>query len=419
MTEQVKVEEESSARKSGRLHPMVLVVAGGEESQRNAVRTVLAQIHGLEIEFVEEEAAAKAGPGAAVLMLILDGAHPDSWRREVRRRNFDQRFAAVIALLSDDAPASLRTALRAGADDVLSLPPLPEQAYHSLLRASELSRRHHGVREKMVCSLVSVSGGVGVSHLAVNLGLAMHRLLEKRTALVELDLQPAPLAILLNQEPEHTISELADPTSAIDSIRMESVLCKHDSGLYWLAAPGKIEEAELISAATIEAILKVIRELFEVVLIDCGTHLTESSIVAWERSDHLLYVVDQSVTSIRAAQRYLSLYERLGLKEVEPKFVLNRYVSSSPITRERIETALGQPIYVTLPRDDKSYGEQQITGADLWQIRSASALRESLEALAHKLYRAQTGEEAEPQTGLFGKLLRALNPGRSSHNGTD
>ena len=99
--------------------------------------------------------------------------------------------------------------------------------------------------------------------------------------------------------------------------------------------------------------------------------------------------------------------------------MLNRYVSSSPITRERIETALGQPIYVTLPRDDKSYGEQQITGADLWQIRSASALRESLEALAHKLYRAQTGEEAEPQTGLFGKLLRALNPGRSSHNGTD
>ena len=32
----------------------------------------------------------------------------------------------------------------------------------------------------MVCSLVSVSGGVGVSHLTVSLGLAMHRLYEKR-----------------------------------------------------------------------------------------------------------------------------------------------------------------------------------------------------------------------------------------------
>ena len=40
-------------------------------------------------------------------------------------------------------------------------------------------------------------------------------------------LQAAPLAVLLNLEPEHSISELADPTSAIDSIRLESVLCKH------------------------------------------------------------------------------------------------------------------------------------------------------------------------------------------------
>lgn len=55
------------------------------------------------------------------------------------------------------------------------------------------------------------------------------------------------------------------------------MLCKHESGLYWLAAPKQIEEAELVSAATVEATLKVLRELFDVVLIDCGTHLTESS----------------------------------------------------------------------------------------------------------------------------------------------
>ena len=163
---------------------------------------------------------------------------------------------------------------------------------------------------------------------------------------------------MLNQDPEHTISELADPTSSIDSIRLESVLCKHDSGLYWLAASKRIEEAELISAATVEATLKVLRELFDVVLVDCGTHLAESSIVAWERSDHLLYILDQTVTGIRAAQRFLSLYQRLGLRDVKPSFVLNRYVASSPITLERLENALGQPIYATLPRDDKSFSEQ-------------------------------------------------------------
>jgi pilus assembly protein CpaE len=409
-------EEQGSARKGRRRHRISVVLAGGDDSQRTALRATLDRIQALEIDCQDEDAPPKGGAPPALLMLILDCEHPDTWRREVRRRNFDQRFAAVIALLSDDSPALLRAALRAGADDVLAMPPSPEQAYHTLLRMSELSHRYQGVRDKIVCSLVSVTGGVGVSHLAVNLGLAMHRLFDKRTALVELDLQAAPLAVLLNQEPEHSIIELADPTSAIDSIRLESVLCKHDSGLYWLAAPTRIEEAELISAATVEAILKVLRELFEVVLLDCGSHLSESSVTAWEHSDYLLYLIDQSVTSIRAAQRFLSLYERLGLKEVEPSFVLSRYVASSPITRQRIETALGQPVYAILPRDDKSYGEQQVSGADLWQIRSAAAVRESIEGLARKLC-TQGSEPAQPRAGLLGRFMRALGSGRSA-NGT-
>jgi pilus assembly protein CpaE len=419
MNQPAKFGEQGPERKGRRRHPISVVLAGGDETQRTVLRAALDQIHAMEIDCQDEEAPPKAGAPPALLMLILDCEHSDTWRREVRRRNFDKRFASVIALLSDDdSPSLLRAALRAGADDVLAMPPSPEQAYHTLLRMSELSHRYQGAREKIVCSLVSLTGGVGVSDLAVNLGLAMHRLFDKRTALAELDLQAAPLAVLLNQEPEHTVIELADPTSAIDSIRLESVLCKHDSGLYWLAAPGRIEEAELVSAATVEAILKVLREMFEVVLIDCGSHLTESSITAWEHSDHLLYLVDQSVTSIRAAQRYMSLYERLGLKEIETRFVLNRYLASSPITRERIETALGQPLYAILPRDDKSYGEQQVSGADLWQIRSAGAVRESIEELARKLYHAQSGEVAEPQPGLLGRLMRAFGSGRP-HNGTN
>ncbi len=417
MTQEVNVTQ-PTARKGGRLYPIKLVIAGGNEALRGAVKAELAKIPGLEIEFLSEDAVKGSGSGT-ILTLILDSTNPDGWQREVRRRNFDRRFASVIALLDDDSPVTLRAALRAGADDVIFLPPAPEQAFHTLVRLSELSRRHEGLRDKMVCSLASVSGGIGVSHLAVNLGLALHRLFEKRTALVELDLQAAPLAVMLNQEPEHTISELVDPTSSIDSIRLESVLCKHDSGLYWLAAPGRIEEAELISAATIEAILKVMRELFDFVLIDCGSHITEGSIVVWERSDYLLYLVDQSVTSIRAAQRFLELFERLGLKEVVPRFVLNRYQPSSPITRERIEAALGQPIFTTLPRDEKSCGEQQITGADLWHIRSAANLRESLEELAGKLYRTQKDGDMPAQRNLLSRLLGALGGGRPSKNGNN
>ncbi len=330
----------------------------------------------------------------------------------MRTRNHDGKFVSVIALINDDSSAALRAALRAGANDVLTMPPAPAQVLHSLLRMSELARLTRGSPDKMICSLTSVTGGVGVSYLTVNLALAFHRLFQKRTVIMELDLQAAPLAVMLNVEPEHTISELADPTSVIDSIRLESVLCKHESGLYWLAAPKRIEEAELVSAATIEATLKVLRELFDVVMVDCGTHLTESSIVVWERSDRLLYVIDQRVTAIRGAQRFLDLYQRLGLKDVEPTMVLNRYLTNSPITVARIEAALRKTLFARLPRDDKSCAEQEITGQDLWQLPTAAALRESVEALARRLYAADGDEPAAPlPPGLMGRLLAGLGIG--------
>jgi Flp pilus assembly CpaE family ATPase len=115
----------------------------------------------------------------------------------------------------------------------------------------------------------------------------------------------------------------------------------------------------------------------------------------------------------------LSLYQRIGLRDVKPSFVLNRYVASSPITQERIEGALGQPIYATLPRDDKSFSQQQVTGEDLWKIRTASVLRESVEALGRKLHGARTDGDSAPRRGLLGKLFGGLGALRSSTNGSD
>jgi hypothetical protein len=215
-------------RKSGRGRTIYISVDGGNDVQRAGLKTTLGEIDELDLEFVDPAAATgKSTSRHPILMIILDWPNQDRWRHEVRTRNHDGKFASVIALITEDSPAALRAALRAGADDVLQMPPAPAQVLHSLLRMSELARLTSGSPDKMICSLTSVTGGVGVSYLTAGLALAFHRLFQKRTVILELDLQAAPLATMLGVEPEHTIGELADPTSVIDSIRLESVLCKH------------------------------------------------------------------------------------------------------------------------------------------------------------------------------------------------
>ena len=67
------------------------------------------------------------------------------------------------------------------------------------------------------------------------------------------------------------------------------------------------------------------RQLFDFVVVDCGRNINEITVAAWERSDHLYYVLNQSIRAVRCAWRFLDLFGRLGINGVEPGFLLNCY----------------------------------------------------------------------------------------------
>jgi pilus assembly protein CpaE len=255
--------------------------------------------------------------------------------------------------------------------------------------------------------LVNIAGGAGSSSLAVALAFALRRLTGGQIALVDLGLQTSALAALLDIEPEHSISELVDPTSKIDSIRLESVLCVHESGLRLLAAPKKIEEAEMVSSDTITSTLTVLRELFDCVVVDCGHYVTEGSVAAWEHSDRLFYVLNQSITSICPARRFCELFDRLQLRSPKLELLLNRYTPGSAISIEKIESALHRPIAARIGRDEKAFSAAEIAAADLAVAAPGSDAAVEVERLAQSLLGpARNGEGA--RQGVFGRLLSAL-----------
>ena len=68
--------------------------------------------------------------------------------------------------------------------------------------------------------------------------------------------------------------------------------------------------------ATVGATLDLMRQLFDFVIVDCGTHIDANTVAAWERSSHLFYVLDQSIGAARCAWRFVELVGRLGLQGV-------------------------------------------------------------------------------------------------------
>jgi pilus assembly protein CpaE len=209
----------------------------------------------------------------------------------------------------------------------------------------------------------------------------------------------------MDLEVRRSIMDLCEPDKPLDSLGLESALTKHPSGLYLLAAPKRIEDSELVPEQVVGDVLHLMRQLFDFVLVDCGSYVDGKVATAWERSDHLLYVLDQSVGAVRCAGRFVALLGRLGLPGVEPAFILNKYAPDHVISEEQITQSLETPIYLKLPRDAEALERAQLSSKDLWQVAPGSPLTRAVRELAAKL--AMEEALTEP-AGLVSRLLSAV-----------
>jgi pilus assembly protein CpaE len=344
------------------------------------------------------------GPPPDVTMVLFNGGNEEASLAYLQSQAEDEPRPVLFALVQERSPVLMRRILRAGADELLFLPLDAGDATRALLKISETRRKAERQAGGIIVSMVSTVGGVGVTSLTANLALALRYTLNKRVAVVDLDLQTGGLAVFLNLEPERTIMQLCENERKLDSIQLESALSKHSSGIYLLAAPKRIEDSELVSDKTIGAVLDLMRQLFDFVVVDCGGYIDENAVAAWERSDHLFYLLDQSIAAARCAWRFVDLFGRLGLSGVEPSFILGRYQPHHPISEEQITHTLGRPIYAKIPRDEKVLERVQLRAQDLWQVGPGSPLARAVEDLARRL---ATGGEAsvEQSGGIVSRLL--------------
>jgi pilus assembly protein CpaE len=385
-------------------------IAGGTPAQRSALRESLAALTDLRMEIAEISAPGQAPPqgdAVRILMILLDD-DLDLWDEELRPWIEGGNWSQITAVVSRRTPEAVRSALGAGANEVLFMPVDPVDLARSLWTVSEINRES-GQMTKAAYALVSVSGGVGVSSLTVALGLALRRLTQKQVALVDLGLQSASLAAILDLKSIHSIGELADPTTSIDSIRLESATSKHASGLYLLSAPARIEDGEMVSPGTIEATIGVMLQLFDYVLIDCGHHVSEGTVASWERAGNVLYVLEQSITGVRAAQRFLDLFERLKLKHVSLDLLLNHYRPLHSISLEKIQTALHRPVAFCIPHDAAAQAAAEAQGDGLSSLPPGSPMLVAVEQLAKTLIGMPENANGAHRPGVFSRLMSAMS----------
>ena len=116
-------------------------------------------------------------------------------------------------------------------------------------------------------------------------------------------------------------------------------------------------------------------------------------------------MLDQSIIAARSAGALLDLLKRLDRPDIEPAFLLNKYVSDYTIGEPQLVDALKRPIFVRLPRDNDAVDKVQLTGTDLWQVAPKAALTRDIVTLASRLAGEPEDHSAAVPESLVSRLL--------------
>src|SRR5512143_590343 len=287
------------------------------------------------------------------MVVVGLGSTPESSIESIAMMAKDFPFLYLVAL-SDrtDSELILRT-IRAGAHDYLCKPVKEIDLRAAAEKASKLkaTRKESVGRGGKILSVFSNKGGNGTTTIAVNLADALVRLTGKKVAVVDLVLSHGDVTMFFNVNPSYSILDLAKNAEKADYDFLHTLLIRHSCGVYVLADPPLVEEAEQISASQVRDVLSTLRSMFDYIIVDTLHQFDERTLTALEMSDAVLLVSLLNLPSLRNTQRCLELFGRIGLADDRIRLILSRYLPDDEISKETVEKSLKCPVFFSVPND--------------------------------------------------------------------
>lgn len=296
----------------------------------------------------------------------------------------------IFATCVDKSSDTILKVMRAGASEYLLKPVAEVDLVSALQKLGRLwlVRPSPETETGRVFTVFSPKGGVGVTTLAINIATNIHETTKKPTILVDLDLYAGDVSTFLNLKPSYTISDVTVNMSRLDRNFLQGVVTKHESGVYVLAEPNKVEDGASISGDEIKKVLGLLKTMFSYIIIDTESSFHPETMTAMEMSDMILLVFVLSLPGIKNVQRYLNYLEKVGVKN-KINLVVSRYLKRGDIKLEDAEKILRHSIFANIPNDYETGMTCLNKGIPLTLCDPKSQMNLAIRDLAIKLVRSK------------------------------
>lgn len=243
-----------------------------------------------------------------------------------------------------------------------------------------------------VISVYSPKGGTGCSTIAANLAVALHDG-DSTAAVVDGDLQFGDVSVLLNLQPNRTVSDLTSHMDSLDMDFLADVMLTHPSGVKALLAPPRPDIADMVTPEDMREILKNLRLLFDYTVVDTASYLDDVVLTVLEVSDYIILVATPEIPAIKNVRLILEALDALDYLS-KTKLVVNMMERKDGITEKDISSHIKLPVFLSIPRENGAVTAAANQGIPIVISNQKSPVSRSIARLA-ELMRAESSAALE------------------------
>jgi len=289
-------------------------------------------------------------------LVLLDLMMPDIDGVEVARRlraAAETQDILIIMFTAKGETEDKIEGFEAGADDYLTKPAQPRELIAHVKavlkrnkRPVQAPRAEFKERGQLI-GVISVKGGVGVSTLTINLGIALHEYYKKSVVVADFRPGSGTIGLELGYSMSQGLSRLLSLNSAeIDPYVIDQELVEHSSGVHLLLSSPQPQDAWHIHAVeNFNVIAKHLPYLAHFAVLDLGASLTPANRQVLDHCDKIIVVLEpvpQTVLQVRLLLDYLSEQGKDG--NLALVSLINRMRAGMQLPLGEVQDQLGRTV---------------------------------------------------------------------------
>lgn len=327
-------------------------------------------------------------------LVLLDVMMPGMDGYEVARRIRADDEVGNIPIVMFTAKTQVEdkvTGLEAGVDVYLTKPTQPRELFAQIKVLLTRTQKTittplpTGQKRGYMIGAIAAKGGVGVSTLAINLGISIYHLTKKTCLVADFHPGSGDISWNLGYHSQGGLNRLLELEPSILSPEMvDNEIIIHDSGVrLLLASQSPKEAAQMTEVAKLKTIASQLPYVAEWVVMDLGSTFLPITQTLTKLCDEILIVIEPTPTNVNQTKALLDDLASLGVDEGRIRILMfNRVRSSIQLNLKQVENDIGHNITTVFTPAPELAFQASVSNMPMVTQQAGSITSQQFESLA-------------------------------------